>query len=205
MPAPQVSIAILPTAKHKLDAYIQGCRFEISGFGEAVVVPGGVLITDILLMEQEVSSASTAITPAALAAYIFDAIEQGKDPSKLKVWWHSHPWGGLFWSGTDTASIDAFNNGWMISIVGCHKGNYKSRLDLYTPFRMTVDDLPLTIHLEEPDEAFHAAIQAEIVEKVREKVATFHPWQKGIDYPFYVQDTQEYPLLADPFFFSDGW
>ena len=89
------------------------------------------------------SSAETEMNPEGQAKFLEEYITGGGDPSKIKLWWHSHAQMGVFWSATDDKAVEEFSDGWMISIVGNHKGDFRVRLDWYDPVRFTLDKLNL--------------------------------------------------------------
>jgi hypothetical protein len=92
----------------------------------------------------------------------------GGDPSEWRLWWHSHVNFQAFWSGTDTDTIDDFDTeedkgNWFLSIVGNKKGEYKTRLDVFKPFRYTFEELPVELEIDEE-------LDKEIDEEMRAKI-----------------------------------
>jgi hypothetical protein len=66
----------------------------------------------------------------------------GEDTSRIKLWWHSHGDLGVFWSTTDEANIQRLaNSSYMISIVGNKDRKSLTRIDLYQPFHVTLNDV----------------------------------------------------------------
>lgn len=174
--APRVFIT--PEAKQKLDLYIRLCPEEISGLGQVEHRSSDLLITEVYLFEQEVSQVSTDLSQEDVAKWLIELIEAGEDPAEIKLWWHSHRKWRTFWSPTDQGTASCFANGWMISIVGNQQGEYKVRLDIYKPFHLTFDDLPLEIEVPE-DEGLRGEVEAEIKEKVR-----YSPIGRSIRWPW---------------------
>ena len=160
------TIFITPFAKQKLDLYIKCCKQEISGFGTVEKIDRDFLITDVFIFEQRCTQASSDIDSADVAAFLTEAVMRGVNPSNIKLFWHSHAGGGVFWSGIDDESIDGLSGSWMISLVGNHKGDYKVRLDIYDFVRFTIDDLTFMTK-DEPNEELRAAIEEEIKAKVK--------------------------------------
>lgn len=155
----------------KLTAYADVCNSEISALGSAKLVDGKILIDDIFLFDQVVSGTSTVLSPKDISHFICDYVAKGKDPSVLKFWWHSHVNMGAFWSSTDTGTIDKFSSDWMISMVSNKQNEFKIRLDVFSPFRMYADDLPLTIDYYEKE--FNAKMKKEVDLKVKEQYFPF--------------------------------
>ena len=163
---PRVFIA--PEAKKRLDLYLALCPEEISGLGEAERVGRDFLVTSVRLFPQEVTAGSTELDGDAVQAFLLELVRAGEDPGRFKCWWHSHVAGSPFWSGTDEATASGFDNGWMLSVVGNNRGEYRVRLDIFEPVRLTLDELELQMY-NPPDAAMRAALAEEIREKVRKK------------------------------------
>jgi len=159
-------IVIKGDVYRKICAYGDLCNSEISALGSVIIDGDRIIVDDIFLFDQVVTGTSTDISSESISMFICDYIKRGKDPSTLKFWWHSHVNMGVFWSGTDTGTIDRFSSDWMISMVTNKKGELKLRLDLFHPFRMYMDDLPLNV---EYDKTFNEAIRKEIDAKVKKQ------------------------------------
>ncbi len=73
-----------------------------------------------------------------------------------------------FWSGTDETTCRKIGQGdWFLSIVANKKRNMLARLDIYKPFRLTLDNIEIAV---EDDIAF--VIPQEIKDEIAEKVST---------------------------------
>jgi hypothetical protein len=160
------TVWITPQAKEKLDIYIEAANGEISGLGVVEQAGTNFLIRDVYLFAQTCSPVSTVLAPDDIANFLLQTVQQGLDPSELKLWWHSHDRMNVFWSQTDDETAASFGNGWMLSVVGNKAGDYLCRLDLYDPLRLTMDRLPMQIYLpRDPD--VEATLYAEVKAKVR--------------------------------------
>jgi len=172
---------IKPEVKRKLEAYVRHCKFEISGLGEVEEIDGKLVVTNIFLLKQEGSGASTTLDPEALSLFLTDYVMEGGDPSKLKWWWHSHCHMNAYWSSTDDKCMNSFSPGdYFVATVMNKKGEQRSRLDFYKPLRASVDNLPLELYYE-GQETLDEEIKKEIEEKVTELVLTVPKgkWSKG--------------------------
>jgi len=165
-------VMIMPKAKEKLDLYIGLCNDEISGLGDVIREENVFLIKDVMLFSQEVTPGSTDLENEAISNFMVEAIQAGLDPVNLRLWWHSHVNGGCFWSGTDEDTVDRFKNDWFVSIVGNKKGEYMARVDIYEPFRVAIDELPIKI-FNARNKKLKDQITAEIAKKVKKKVADY--------------------------------
>lgn len=172
------AIHILPVAKAKMESYIRNCAFEISGIGTVEKRGDMLIVTDVFLLEQVGSAASTVLDQKQLSKFVIEMAMAGKDTSQLKFWWHSHVNFECYWSQTDQKCMDAFHPGdYFIGTVCNKKGESRTRLDIYEPIRTSVDNIPLITMLDAHQER---EIQAEIAAKVTEEKIVF-PGSGGRD------------------------
>ncbi|OQX52709.1 MAG: hypothetical protein B5M48_04770 [Candidatus Omnitrophica bacterium 4484_213] len=161
---------ITPEAKQRLDLYIKLASYEISGLGKVQPInQRDIFISDVFILEQEVSFDSTELDSKTLSKWLTKIVQEGKNPVHYKCWWHSHNDMRVFWSNTDRATIEKFGSDWMVSIVGNKRGDYLVRLDIFQPFRLTVDNLKLEMYYPE-NPSLKAKIQREIKAKVKKQV-----------------------------------
>lgn len=169
-------IGITRQAKERLDLYIQSLeQAEISGLAAVDANADAFSIPEIILLPQTSTrdGMNVDLVPIAISQYLTQAVIKGDDTSRLKVWWHSHANGGVFWSPKDTATIDRIlkiGPDWLISIVGNTRGEYRVRLDFKAPVRFTLDELPLK---EIPE--MNGPLAAEIAREIAEKVTLVSP------------------------------
>ncbi len=178
----------------RLRAFIAACPGEVGGLGTVEIVDGDLAVTDVFLLEQTVSAASTELDPAAVARFVTDWATAGKDVSLLRFWWHSHATFEVGWSATDLSTIALLaQGGFLVSYVGNHRGDELVRLTLHEPVRLSIDDLPLTV-VPRLDVRLMAAVRAEVKAKVRPK-----PWWRrrppAGDPP---KETPAIPALLEP-------
>lgn len=159
------TIYIEPRAFLKLKYYIRNASGEISGLGKVKKVNGNMVVYDMMIYDQVSSSAHTELDEDKLATLMLKMIEQGEDLSQYKLWFHSHGSMGVFWSGTDQNTIHQLSSSWMISIVGNKKFEFLTRLDIYDPVRVEMDELPLQLYFSDDPE-----LEKEIVEEIKLKV-----------------------------------
>lgn len=162
-----MKVLISPLALKKLQLYALYAPEEISGLGYVEVRDGDLCVTDVFLLEQVCSPGNTIIDRKALASHITKAIDEGK--AELKLWWHSHGDGMVGWSGKDEKNIEEFDleqdkDNWLLSIVVNKGKELKARLDIFSPLRLTLNDLPWDIEIMEPD------LTVNVLEEIHEKV-----------------------------------
>lgn len=143
---PQVCITV--SALEKLCGYIEAVEHEISGLGTVNQLGGYFLIEDIFLLPQKAFLAYTELEQGPLAHFIVEWVQAGKDPSDLKLWWHSHANMDVFWSEIDDYTATHFRNGFMLSFVGNRFSDFLLRMDFFSPCNMTLHNLPLYLAVE---------------------------------------------------------
>lgn len=159
-------------AYQKLKLYISNVDDEVGGLGYVKVKGQTLTVYDIVLLPQEVSAASTTLLQASIAKYLDNRIKNNLPIEDIHVWWHSHGLMGANWSAIDDQTIEDFNteredNNWLLSIVGSQAGEMVIRLDIFSPFRITLDELKWELDLSANPE-LRKAIKKEIKEKVKQ-------------------------------------
>lgn len=167
-----MKIFITPDAKQLLDLYVAAVDGEISGLGVVEVIDQELIITDIMLLEQESGHSDTELDPEAISRLIADVIASGEDPEKLKLWWHSHGSMKAFMSTTDDATASKFGNGWMVSLVLSKTSEPVCQLDVYDPIHLTAT-ATLTLAPQEASAELKAFVKEEVKEKVRFRSYSF--------------------------------
>lgn len=175
-------ITITPLAKRKMELYIAFAKGEVSGLGEVAYLPDSneFRVSDVMIFEQKTTGATTDLDEEAVAKFLVDTIQAGKDPSAFRVWWHSHANMSVFWSTTDTSTIEKFRNEWMISIVGNKSGENLVRIDQYRPYRLSIDGLSLSLaEVAEEEDELAKAIRAEVEQKVQHSLMATNVYKLG--------------------------
>ena len=177
-----VSVRITQEAYLKMKYFIEECKTEISGFGKVRqfeeessdslidrVHSQVFQIYDVEILPQDVSGVHASIDEETLAKFITEKLSKGEDLEQYRCWWHSHVEMAAFFSGTDTKTIDESTEfKYLISIVGNKRHEFKVRLDLYRPFRLTFEDLVLQV--EQPaNEELRKQCKEEIKKKINPK------------------------------------
>ena len=157
----------------KLFMYTICMKKEVSGMGLVEVIDGNIVIKDLFILKQEVSYSNTVIDNEDLAKKVIEIINTGDDPSKMKLWWHSHAQMGVCWSQTDETCCDNYDNDmWMVSIVVNKDKKILCRLDIYKPFRIVLDNVPveITTNTTLTNSGLQQQCLSDLKEKVTEKV-----------------------------------
>ena len=142
-------------------------------------VSDDILVGDVRLMDQVCSAASTELSQEALATFLVTHPQ----PELVRAWIHSHGRLGVFWSQQDEACIEGLaNDTYLVSIVVNKKREWKARIDVWQPFRLTFDDLPLEIRL--PDQNLRGECERLFNAHVVEMAPVLMPdWRGGKQLP----------------------
>ena len=165
------NVYILPDARAKMEMYCELCEKEIGWLGFVKKFPGtGYLITDVVLLKQEVHATTTEIDPQALLEFWgATPVEQQAD---IKLWGHSHVNMSPTPSGQDDSQMDYFKDGndWFIRLITNKKGDMNITIYDYANGIEIHDDVLYTYNPKRAE--LRTAIEAEIKEKVKEKTYT---------------------------------
>jgi hypothetical protein len=160
-----MKLLIEEAAYQKIRAYTDLCPNEISGLGKVRVEHGDFIVSDVAIFEQKVSAAHSTIEPAALAKFQDERVKAGESMREWKLWWHSHAEMGVFFSKTDTDTIDGSTEfPWLVSLVVNKKRESEARIDVFEPVHMFME-LDVEIISEANDE-IKKLCEADIKEKV---------------------------------------
>lgn len=120
-----MKVYILPNVHAEIMHYVHKSHLEISGLGRIEKdSAGNMVVTKVYLLKQENTGASTDICESAASDLLYESRE---DKGDLNFWWHSHVNMGVFWSGTDMATIRQFGGkGYLLSTVFNKKGEHRS-------------------------------------------------------------------------------
>ena len=164
-------VYILPEARAKMEMYCELCEKEIGWMGFVEKVGAGYLITDFVLLKQEVHASTTEIDPSALLEL------WGQTPpeqqGKIKIWGHSHVNMSPTPSSQDNEQMKYFadaGNDWFIRLITNKKGDINLTIYDYANGIEIHDDTLITYHPQRAE--LREKIKAEIAEKVTEKKYT---------------------------------
>ncbi len=109
-------------------------EFTALGFTTHEEEKGNFEVEDIIFPPQVNTTGSTEIKDEEFHKQLHALREEGKNPSDLKCWIHSHGDHDVYWSETDEKNIrrliDSNDENWLISVVVNRAGKYLARLDL---------------------------------------------------------------------------
>ena len=152
---PSVQFSLL--CWQKMWALVHACDIEISWFmysatdeeKEQAGITADFYFTDVYVVNQICSGVKSDMVGTAVGDLCSQLLDEGKDPSLLNGFGHSHVNMGVSPSGTDEATFERLQSDPLISIILNKKGEVYLRCDTWEPWRhsylcsYSVDDIPL--------------------------------------------------------------
>tara|TARA_R100001377_G_C3181619_1_gene106861 strand:- start:345 stop:1190 length:846 start_codon:yes stop_codon:yes gene_type:complete len=121
-----------PEAYEKMVQIVEECQLEVGWFcSVSKLSKTDYLIEDVYLPHQEVTAVETDIPAEALEEAYLAMLEQGKDPSTLYAWFHSHVNMGVSPSGQDELQVESFLQTCPVFIRGIMNKAGALKVDLY--------------------------------------------------------------------------
>ncbi len=204
-----MKVKIEQAAWDKIMTFTDLCPNEISGLGKITVIDGYLVVTDVAIFEQEVSGAHSNIEPRALAKFQHERIKAGESMKEWCFWWHSHANLTVFFSGTDTGTIESSTEfPYLVSLVVNKKHEYKARYDVLHPVHLFTDvDVEI---IKIADDKLIDLCQKEIDKKVthpkyeapKQEIGFRRPWNQS-NYDFqYQNEERQSPLQEQEQYFK---
>ena len=164
----------------KLKYYTLLSKGEISGLGRiSLKGKDNIIVDDVYIFKQENSAGSTDLDKKSVALFLEQEYKSGNNINNIKLWWHSHADMTIFWSGTDISTIESLGetSDFIVSIITNKQLEIKGQIDVFKPFRNTLEDIPVEIGIE--DKNLKLQIAKEIKEKVNEYQWSWHNKSKS--------------------------
>jgi len=188
-----ITIYLSTEAYLKMKYYTDLVEGEVSGLGRSEIIsPTEIMITDIFLLKQEVTSTNTEIDKDDLSKFLLEQNKSDQDVKTINVWWHSHDTMEAFFSTTDDDTASGFvTDGFIISIVTNKAGKFLGRIDFYKPLKSIIDENEINVlpYIEDPK--LKLVLEKEIDDKVTEKNFNQY-WKKGKRYDKERLDHEKY-------------
>ena len=164
-PFPKVSIDLL--SWQMIMEYARQCDVEINGFGLVDYDPlrGTIRLSGVFITKQDASMYGVEIDDADLHRHMYTLSKTGVSASRVKFQWHSHVDMPTYFSHVDTANIDRWSGDLLVSLVVNKRGEWKCRVDLYKPLRLSFD-VELSVEWPAASEALQAQVGLDMTEKV---------------------------------------
>lgn len=140
---------------------------EVSCLGLADQVADGFLVSQVFLLRQSCTLAETELDQAAVAALLAELDAASIDIGRVRFHMHSHASFGVFYSSTDVSTLEKLTTGtWFASLVTNKAGSRLARLDIRSPVRVTLEDIPVDV--VQNDLGLRATCEQEFRERVTE-------------------------------------
>lgn len=165
-----MKIAIPHEVYEQIQFYVDKSDIECSGLGKVVITPEGYRVTEVTLLKQENTATHTEIDAGAVTKAMYDL---RNSEGGIYFWWHSHVNMGVFWSGTDKATIEEIGvNGLCVAVVFNKKREMRGAVWLkgseLSP-NLYFDDVPVAITHSQASEKVKAAWAKDFEEKCKPK------------------------------------
>ena len=149
----ELSLLIKEDVLEKIEQITRELKSEFGGLLFGFTQDNNIIIDDIKFPLQEVSSSSVDFDEKS----ILKIRKESKDWDKFLGMWHSHNSMGAFFSQgfeADDSHIEFISNGKDITvfIVSSYKNKsfeYKCRVEIRKPFKLSIDDIDLEVLKEE--------------------------------------------------------
>lgn len=168
-----MKLKILRSAQERIRAFTMLCPDEISGLGKLEVdADQNFVVTQVEIFDQEVSGTHSTIEAVALAKFQTERVTAGESMKQWTLWWHSHADMGVFFSSTDTNTINSSREfPYLVSLVVNKAGESEARLDVFNPVHIF---MPLEVEvIEDISVDVKELCQKEIDEKVKRPVRKY--------------------------------
>jgi len=170
----EVDATILIPVKiyNRMMTYVKLIDKEINGMGMVEKVGlAEFRITDIYLLKQTVSGGSCDIEPDSIRMLAEKLVEEDRNPSMLRFWWHSHNNMGTFFSVTDENTGKQFGGSeYFISIVVNKDGKMRGKINLFKPIELVLDNVAITVEYPPENSNLVEECKKDIEENVKTNV-----------------------------------
>lgn len=195
---PHPKVCITQLAIQKIKCFVDLCEYEINGFGIVEKEGNDFVIKDVFLVKQVTHDLNMHVKTDkdALNDLIYRIVKGGGCASSIKFQWHSHVHMQAYFSPEDVDTIEGYMNDVMISLVMNKRGEYQCRLDLYKPFRLSLNT-PLFVQMPNLEESVVQKCAEEMVRnvKVKKTICKIPVWEKDIK-P-HENDLESMPVIAE--------
>lgn len=138
-----MKIIINDDVYQKVMYWVHKSDYEVSGLGKVLVEGGTIRVIEAMLLPQENTAASTDIAPEAVCKAMYDL---RNTEGELKWWWHSHVNMNVFWSGTDSETIEAISaGGWFSATVFNKSAERLSAYAQVAPIPLFLNEVDTTV------------------------------------------------------------
>lgn len=128
------TVYFTPQAYEQMRHIVDICPKEVGWFFLVQELDDGDFLLDsIYIPKQEVTATETDIDADAMTELALKLLDEGKDPSKLYAWFHSHVNMGVSPSGQDEHQVEDYLNVCPVFIRGIVNKKGDMKVDVYYP------------------------------------------------------------------------
>lgn len=138
-------IVMSEALQKKVRLYADVATGEISWIGEIELIgKNQIVVKDLFLIEQDTEPSKAELRKIPYKDFLMSRIRAGKDLDNLKFQEHSHGFCGVCWSFADETTIEGHDRAdYYVSIVTNKRGELLARVDIFSPLRVTIHDVPV--------------------------------------------------------------
>lgn len=164
MPLPKIVIPL--RVMMDMFRYATAAKNEVGGVGYIEENDGELYVSDIFLLKQKASAADMTLDPMALNEFVAEC----ESPELIKLQWHSHGYGSVFFSSQDVETISGYDMPYAVSIVVNKNFDIRCRIDIFNPIYVCFE---AAVFLEIKDaDSMQASIKVEALVEEGNKKAT---------------------------------
>lgn len=164
MPLPKIVIPL--RVLMDMFCYTTAAKNEVGGVGYIEEIDGELYISDIFLLKQKASAVDMTLDPLALNEFVGEC----ERPELVKLQWHSHGHGSVFFSSQDVKTISGYDMPYAVSIVVNKNFDIRCRIDIFDPIYVCFE---VAVFLEIKDtDPMQASMKIETLVEEGDKKAT---------------------------------
>lgn len=151
---------------HRVMAFTKLLDDEITALLEVEREGQKFIIKGLQMFRQKVSKAQCEKEDVESIVEMYKRmIEQGKNPSELKCWWHSHNSMGVSPSGTDYDTIKEYGVDYAIMLITNHRKDVHCEVHIFKPFPIKFKNVPVYV--------LQPGISQEVIDECEKDIATY--------------------------------
>ncbi len=127
LPLPKVIIPLKVLTD--MFSYAAVANNEVGGVGYVEERKNELYISEIFLLRQKANAAEMVLDPLALNEFVGEC----EKPELVRMQWHSHGAGSVFFSSQDVETISGYDMPYAISIVVNKNYDIRCRIDIFEP------------------------------------------------------------------------
>ena len=166
----KVKVVMKDLFYEKINWFIQNYDMEIGAFIEGKITEDEIILSDLLIPEQEADKGGIEIE----GSHLVKLRKEYKNRCKNIIGeWHSHNDMRAFWSATDEEFIKAFAERKEISVyvVSSKNDGHLVRVEVRNPFFISIDNVGYKV--DQKESKIGKLLQKEIDKKIKEPTRTY--------------------------------